>query len=499
MRIGLKDGNTCPSGTVPIKRVSKEDLIRMRSSLKNRKMMMHPPSKLSDENQEASYNQWAIYFTPDNDQINLITSGWTVDEIIYGDNQTRLMTTWTNDNYKTTGCQDIKCPGFVQISEEIPLGAPLQPLSTYGGDQYTLNVLVFKDIKSKNWWLVLGKDKKPIGYWPNEIFTHLSSSANRIDYGGVVQYSDMSQKPPMGSGHFSNEGFGKSCFFGNLQYVNSVCLLLPSFGLGNRINLSIEEDLELERQVKLLNKPAIKTIVKEDGDVFDCVDINKQPAFDHPALKDHKIQLKPSFYQDGQFDNNNGVYSSLRNATSVKIGLSDVEACPLGTVPIRRVTKKDLIGMRSSMKHKSIRPSSAKNQDLQKHAWAALQSTAADGQYYGASSFIMLYGLPQLENNQFSNSLLWVANEPSPAESNQITVGWTVDNTVYGDKNTRLMTAWTVDDYEHTGCIDVRCPGFVQVSSQIALGSTFSALSVFNGPQYGFVPTVSKVNSILTD
>lgn len=29
----------------------------------------------------------------------------------------------------------------------------------------------------------------------------------------------------------------------------------------------------------------------EDGDVIDCVDIEKQPALDHPLLKGHKIQV----------------------------------------------------------------------------------------------------------------------------------------------------------------------------------------------------------------
>ena len=28
-----------------------------------------------------------------------------------------------------------------------------------------------------------------------------------------------------------------------------------------------------------------------DGDIIDCVDINKQPAFDHPLLKNHTIQV----------------------------------------------------------------------------------------------------------------------------------------------------------------------------------------------------------------
>lgn len=28
-----------------------------------------------------------------------------------------------------------------------------------------------------------------------------------------------------------------------------------------------------------------------DGDIIDCVPISHQPAFDHPFLKDHKIQV----------------------------------------------------------------------------------------------------------------------------------------------------------------------------------------------------------------
>ncbi|KAG9440243.1 hypothetical protein H6P81_020408 [Aristolochia fimbriata] len=54
---------------------------------------------------------------------------------------------------------------------------------------------------------------------------------------------------------------------------------------------SEEEDVELERQLKILNNPAIKTINTEYGDIFDCVDIHKQPTFDHPSLKNHKIKV----------------------------------------------------------------------------------------------------------------------------------------------------------------------------------------------------------------
>ncbi|XP_022145287.1 uncharacterized protein LOC111014775 [Momordica charantia] len=56
-------------------------------------------------------------------------------------------------------------------------------------------------------------------------------------------------------------------------------------------NLSMEEELEFEMQLKLLNKPSITTFQTEEGDIIDCVDINKQPALDHPLLKNHKVQV----------------------------------------------------------------------------------------------------------------------------------------------------------------------------------------------------------------
>ncbi|KAL5993920.1 hypothetical protein ACLOJK_038277 [Asimina triloba] len=50
---------------------------------------------------------------------------------------------------------------------------------------------------------------------------------------------------------------------------------------------------KMRRLVKPFKKPAatIKTIKGPNGDVIDCVDIYKQPAFDHPALKNHTIQV----------------------------------------------------------------------------------------------------------------------------------------------------------------------------------------------------------------
>ncbi|KAK6274718.1 hypothetical protein POUND7_004427 [Theobroma cacao] len=49
------------------------------------------------------------------------------------------------------------------------------------------------------------------------------------------------------------------------------------------------QDLDLE-QLRILNKPFLKSIKTDEC----CVNIDKQPAFDHPLLKNHQIQMEPS-------------------------------------------------------------------------------------------------------------------------------------------------------------------------------------------------------------
>ncbi|KAI3967559.1 hypothetical protein MKW92_009259 [Papaver armeniacum] len=98
-----------------------------------------------------------------------------------------------------------------------------------------------------------------------------------------------------------------------------------------------KEDMELERQLKILNKKPIKTIMTKFGDIVDCIDIYKQPAFDHPSLKNHKIQMVPT-----------------------------------GTVPIRRTKKEDLINARKTLQkttpiHSNVYPLSSMEQHADGH------------------------------------------------------------------------------------------------------------------------------------
>ncbi|XP_033513323.2 protein neprosin-like [Nicotiana tomentosiformis] len=123
-----------------------------------------------------------------------------------------------------------------------------------------------------------------------------------------------------------------------LQILMVLYVLLSYDGVQGEIKLSKVEDLELEKQLKLLNKPATKIIKTKYGDIYDCVDFYKQPAFDHPLLKNHDFhpKMKPTLARTRQNSN-----TSATNWSS-SIWLKE-RGCPFGTVPIKRVIKDDLI------------------------------------------------------------------------------------------------------------------------------------------------------------
>ncbi|KAJ0962696.1 hypothetical protein J5N97_027818 [Dioscorea zingiberensis] len=154
-------------------------------------------------------------------QVNQIAAGWTVNPTIYGDSQTRLSTAWTIDSFTNTGCQDVRCPGFVHVSNRIALGITFSPLSTYNGPQYFIVIVIYRDPITLNWWLVYGAEKEPVGYWPAKLVTNLADHANRVDFGGSAGNAAGSDMPPMGNGHFPSEGYGKSGFFEVLRFIDS--------------------------------------------------------------------------------------------------------------------------------------------------------------------------------------------------------------------------------------------------------------------------------------
>ncbi|KAJ0817328.1 putative neprosin activation peptide [Helianthus annuus] len=80
--------------------------------------------------------------------------------------------------------------------------------------------------------------------------------------------------------------------------------------------------------------------------MIDCVHISHQPAFDHPFLKDYKIQMRPNYHPEGLYDENR-VSNERENRIKQLWHVSGT--CPEDTIPIRR-TKEDDVLRASSVK-----------------------------------------------------------------------------------------------------------------------------------------------------
>ncbi|XP_068655238.1 protein neprosin-like [Aristolochia californica] len=210
-----------------------------------------------------------------------------------------------------------------------------------------------------------------------------------------------------------------------------------------------------------------------DGDIFDCVDIYKQPSFDHPLLKNFTIPTIPKLELGSLSD------------VALKIGLPD-GGCPDGTVPIRRVQFRDLLRSRSSSSF-----------GTRYHNWNKTSAQAGDspsrsvsvrtkpGDFRGGQATFNVWNL-SVSDSQYSTASLQVFHGYGIPGSNLgvIQAGWMVNKKAFSDSEPRLFAHWS-EDNEHTkGCFNLECQGFVQFSRYVILGAKlFPASSEFGGPQ----------------
>ncbi|KAJ3694071.1 hypothetical protein LUZ60_009551 [Juncus effusus] len=89
----------------------------------------------------------------------------------------------------------------------------------YSGDNH-VRFFTYWDPKTGNWWLTFGKENKPVGYWVNSIFNHMDNGAYKVHWGGGAEADPDEPSPPMGSGHFPSEGFGKAAFYRDIMILN---------------------------------------------------------------------------------------------------------------------------------------------------------------------------------------------------------------------------------------------------------------------------------------
>ncbi|WOK99936.1 hypothetical protein Cni_G08648 [Canna indica] len=257
-------GESCPEGTVPIRRTKEDDILRA-SSLRRfgKKPVARTRQDSSGSGHEhavgyvvgdelygakASLNVWRPRLSTSAEfslsqiwvisgsfgsDLNTVEAGWQVSPQLYGDSSPRFFTYWTTDAYQATGCYNLLCSGFVQTSNKIAIGAAISPTSVYNGRQFDISLLIWKDPNHGHWWLEFGSGVL-VGYWPSFLFSHLATHATMVQFGGEVfntRPSGFHTATQMGSGHYAGEGFARAAYFRSLKVVDWDNSLIPAANL----------------------------------------------------------------------------------------------------------------------------------------------------------------------------------------------------------------------------------------------------------------------------
>ncbi|CAN8288632.1 unnamed protein product [Cochlearia groenlandica] len=248
-----------------------------------------------------------------------------------------------------------------------------------------------------------------------------------------------------------------------------------------RLKCSYMDDDEIDRILKKLNKPALKSIQSPDGDIIDCVHMKNHPIYDHPLFKNHTIQMRPSSY----LEKSNHESSNKEKQDMVTQLWTINGKCPKNSIPIRRTKKEDILRVGSIKQYMKKYP---KTNSLIKpqHEYVQLK---VDGKFHGTQAVINVWKPYVQTPKEFSLAQTWLVAGPY-AELNSIEYGWQVYEAHYGDDKPRHFIYWTGDGYHQTGCYDLECPGFVHVNQEFALGAAVSPLSTTNGEQYDIPFTI---------
>ncbi|GAB4835453.1 hypothetical protein Ancab_000361 [Ancistrocladus abbreviatus] len=268
----------------------------------------------------------------------------------------------------------------------------------------------------------------------------------------------------------------------------------------------------IQRHLDKNNKAPILTILSPDGDIINCVHKSKQPAFDHPLLKNHRIQREPperpkmKRLKAGEVESEErkDTKEMTKNGGMMKgawqMWHNNGTRCPKGSVPIRRSTVHDVLRAKSlydfGRKPRRLPLVAAPRTDASgvvsgnghEHAIAYTPWQ----EIYGAKATINVWD-PSIEQvNEFSLSQIWVLSGSFDSDLNSIEAGWQVSPELYGDNRPRLFTYWTSDAYQATGCYNLLCAGFVQTNSRIAIGAAISPISSFTSTQYDITVLIWK-------
>ncbi|KAG5399628.1 hypothetical protein IGI04_014235 [Brassica rapa subsp. trilocularis] len=267
-----------------------------------------------------------------------------------------------------------------------------------------------------------------------------------------------------------------------------------------KVNISGQQKQEIEFRLKQLNKQALNSIESSNGEIIDCISIAKQPAFDHPMLKNHTIQMTRSSYPHEVLAEENNAPAPSNDEEQPENIVHPwqlVGECPGNTIPIKRITKEDLLRVDDIMNygkklnisrpHQFYQPTDTSVDNGHEYAITYVNG----GPYRGTKAQINVWK-PRIEAGESSISQIWIVGGKFGPGLNTIEAGSHVNPTLYGDDNPPFFIYWTKDNYQNTGCYNLICPGFVQINKRLTPGYLLTPISTYNGSQFKFTVQIWK-------
>jgi len=163
---------------------------------------------------QHSLSQIWVEGSSQNSALQTAEAGWTVDPFRTGTTAATLFVYWTSTGYLYDGCYDLDCNGFVQTSSIWVLGAPNWPGPSVPGnsqEQVYFGPLQWT-FSGGNWWVQGGfctaGGRCIIGYYPGSIYHggQMSRYATVLEFGGEVSSPNPPGFSQMGSGALANAG-----------------------------------------------------------------------------------------------------------------------------------------------------------------------------------------------------------------------------------------------------------------------------------------------------
>ncbi|XP_074293862.1 protein neprosin-like [Silene latifolia] len=206
--------------------------------------------------------------------------------------------------------------------------------------------------------------------------------------------------------------------------------------------------------------------IANNGQIFNCIDFYKQPAYENHSLN---LQEVPNL-------------AKLQQQQSASDFGLEGQRCPFGTVPIMVRSKMNLDGFVVSRLH-SLPPYAIENRDLHCSAKVRTRANNPNKKFFGAHASLTIFK-PLVQSSQWSSARVKLLNGAESMEA-----GWMVNPKIFKDNEAHLYGSFSAGG---KSCINMDCPGFVQVSTAVPLGVASPVYSVIGGQKFEWSISIEK-------